>query len=138
MRTNTIETQETKETEGTPSKRKPTAKKSTQRAKKAGGKSKADRANKKAQVSALLKRVKGAALAEIMATTGWQGHTVRGFVRILGNRGGEKIESSKNRRPTSRVPRRRISFSAACLPGFGSRCFACGSGRRVPTGSRPS
>jgi hypothetical protein len=30
------------------------------------------------------------------AATGWQRHTVRGFVSILGSKGGEKIESSKN------------------------------------------
>jgi hypothetical protein len=31
-----------------------------------------------------------------METTAWQAHTVRGFVSILGSKGGEKIESSKN------------------------------------------
>ena len=31
-----------------------------------------------------------------MEATGWQKHTVRGFVSILGEKGGEKIESSKN------------------------------------------
>jgi hypothetical protein len=31
-----------------------------------------------------------------MAATGWQKHTVRGFVSILGSKGGEKIESSKS------------------------------------------
>ena len=66
------------------------------RAKKAAGKRKADRANKKAEVIALMKRAKGATLAEIMKATGWQPHTVRGFVSILGSKGGEKIESSKN------------------------------------------
>jgi hypothetical protein len=29
-------------------------------------------------------------------STGWRKHTVRGFVSILGSKGGEKIESSKN------------------------------------------
>lgn len=52
--------------------------------------------NKKAAVIALLKRTKGATLDEIVALTGWQKHTVRGFVSILGSQGGEKIESSKS------------------------------------------
>ena len=66
------------------------------RGKKVVGKPKADRANKKAEVIAMMKRAKGATLAEIMKATGWQPHTVRGFVSILGSKGGEKIESSKN------------------------------------------
>jgi cell division septation protein DedD len=66
------------------------------RAKKPAGKPKADRANKKAEVIAMMKRAKGATLAEIMAVTKWQAHTVRGFVSILGSKGGEKIESVKN------------------------------------------
>ena len=64
-------------------------------AKKPAGRA-SDRTNKKAEVIAMMKRAKGATLAEIMATTGWQRHTVRGFVSILGSKGGEKIESSKN------------------------------------------
>jgi len=28
--------------------------------------------------------------------TGWQKHTVRGFVSILGSKGGQKVDSSKN------------------------------------------
>ena len=55
-----------------------------------------DRSNKKAEVIAMMKRAKGATLAEIMETTGWQKHTVRGFVSILGSKGGQSIESSKN------------------------------------------
>ena len=74
-------------------KRKP-AKKAT-RAKKAG-KPEAARANKKAAVIALMKRAKGATLTEIMKATDWQAHSVRGFISILGRKGGEKIESSKN------------------------------------------
>ena len=61
----------------------------------AAGKPKADRSNKKAEVIALMKHAKGATLAEIMKATGWQAHTVRGIVSILGKKGGEKIESSK-------------------------------------------
>src|SRR3984957_3393319 len=52
--------------------------------------------NKKAEVIAMMKRAKGATLAEIVEATGWQKHTVRGFVSILGSKGGQKIESSKN------------------------------------------
>jgi hypothetical protein len=72
------------------------AAKKSGRAKKAPAKPKADRANKKAEVIAMMKRAKGATLPEIMKATGWQAHTVRGFVSILGSKGGEKIESSKN------------------------------------------
>jgi hypothetical protein len=35
-------------------------------------------------------------LVDAMEATAWQPHTVRGFVSILGSKGGEKIESSKN------------------------------------------
>ena len=56
----------------------------------------ADRGNKKAEVIALMKRPKGVTLAEIMEATGWQRHTVRGFVSILGSKGGHTIESTKN------------------------------------------
>jgi uncharacterized membrane protein len=52
--------------------------------------------NKKAEVIAMMKRAKGATMAEIIEATGWQKHTVRGFVSILGSKGGQKIESSKN------------------------------------------
>jgi integrase/recombinase XerD len=64
-------------------------------AKKASTKSKADATNKKAEVIALMKRSKGATMAEIMKATGWQAHTVRGFVSILGKK-GMKTESSKS------------------------------------------
>ena len=55
-----------------------------------------ERSNKKAEVIAMMKRAKGATLAEIMEVTSWQAHTVRGFVSILGSKGGVKVESSKN------------------------------------------
>jgi hypothetical protein len=44
----------------------------------------------------MMKRVKGVTLAEIMEATGWQKHTVQGFVSTLGSRGGNKIESTRN------------------------------------------
>jgi hypothetical protein len=55
-----------------------------------------ERGNKKTEVIAMMKRAKGATLPEIMEATGWQKDTVRGFVSILGSKGGETIESSKN------------------------------------------
>jgi len=55
-----------------------------------------ERSNKKAEVIAMMKRARGVTLADIMAATGWQKHTVRGFVSLLGSRGGEKVESTKN------------------------------------------
>jgi hypothetical protein len=82
-------------TKRTPAKKAKPAKKAS-RAKKPARKPHADRANKKAEVIAMMKRAKGATLAEIMAVTKWQAHTVRGFVSILGNKGEETIESSKN------------------------------------------
>jgi hypothetical protein len=57
---------------------------------------KAERTNKKAEVIAMMKRARGVTLVEIVETTGWQKHTVRGFVSILGSKAGLKIESSKN------------------------------------------
>jgi hypothetical protein len=47
-------------------------------------------------VIALMKRTKGATLSQIMEATGWQKHTVRGFVSVLGHQGGAQIESTKN------------------------------------------
>lgn len=55
-----------------------------------------ERTNKKAEVIALMKLAKGATLAEIMEMTGWQKHTVRGFVSILAARAARK----SNRRTT--------------------------------------
>jgi len=78
-----------KTTKKTKSAKKPAA------AKKARAKD-TERSNKKAEVIALMKRAKGVTLAEIMKATGWQPHTVRGFVSIVASKGGEKIESSKS------------------------------------------
>ena len=51
--------------------------------------------SKKNQVLALISRKNGATLDEIMTATGWQKHTVRGFIAILGKK-GTKIESFKS------------------------------------------
>jgi predicted transcriptional regulator len=78
------------------SKKAKASKKAKPAAKKASAKPAVERSNKKAEVIAMMKRAKGATLAEIMELTAWQKHTIRGFVSILGKKGGEKIESSKN------------------------------------------
>jgi len=75
--------------------------KASKKAKPPAGKKSADkpateRSNKKAEVIAMMKRAKGVTLAEIGELTGWQKHTIRGFVSLLGSKGGEKVESSKN------------------------------------------
>jgi hypothetical protein len=51
--------------------------------------------SKKAQVLALISRKNGATLDEIMTVTGWQKHTVRGFISILG-KNGVTVESSRS------------------------------------------
>ena len=61
---------------------------------KPAGKPKPEPSNQ-AEVIAMMKQ-KGATQPESKEATGWQKHTVRGFVSILGSEGGEKIESSKN------------------------------------------
>ncbi len=69
----------------------------TQRRPRERGKAQPNRARtKSAEVIAMMKRARGVTLAEIIAATGWQKHTVRGFVSILGSKGGENVESSKN------------------------------------------
>jgi hypothetical protein len=55
------------------------AKKAAQ-AKKPAGKQKADRANKKVEVIAMMKRAKGAMLPELMRAFKWRAHSVRGFI----------------------------------------------------------
>jgi len=86
---------DTAKPEGSKAKKAKPAKKAA-RANEPARKLKADGTNKKAEVIAMMKRAKGATLPEIIEATGWQPHTVRGFVSILGSKGGEKIDSSKN------------------------------------------
>ncbi len=53
--------------------------------------------SKKAEVLDLLRRKQGVTLAEIMELTGWQSHTVRGFVSgTLVTKLGLKVESFRN------------------------------------------
>ena len=62
--------------------------------------------SKKAEVLELMRRAKGATLAEIMKATGWQAHTVRGFVSgTLVKKQGLKVESfrSEDKERTYRV-----------------------------------
>ena len=47
-------------------------------------------------VLAMIARPKGATLDEIMKATGWQRHTVRGFISIQGRKPGIDIDSAKN------------------------------------------
>ncbi len=70
MITNTSDSEKAKGRRTAAKKAKPAKKPAKPR--KVPGKPKADRANKKAEVIALMKRAKGATLAEIVAATGWQ------------------------------------------------------------------
>ena len=80
------------------------------------GKPTAHRASKKAEVIAMLRRSKGATLAEIMAATKWQAHTVRGFISILGS----EARRSSRRRTTGNRPHPQVAGDYAIerrIPG---------------------
>src|SRR5687767_15909364 len=50
-------------------------------------------ASKGAMILDLLRRAKGATLPQIMEVTGWQAHSVRGFISTAGKKPGIEIES---------------------------------------------
>ena len=52
--------------------------------------------SKGAKILEMIRRAKGATLAEIMKATEWQAHSVRGFISTAGKKQGIKIESAKS------------------------------------------
>ncbi len=68
------------------------AKAGKKRAVRSGGRAQ----SKGARILEMIGREKGASLAEIMKATGWQAHSVRGFISTAGTKHGVKIESLKN------------------------------------------
>jgi Protein of unknown function (DUF3489) len=52
--------------------------------------------SKSANVVALVARTNGATLAELMKATGWQAHSVRGFLSTASSKRGLTIQSLKN------------------------------------------
>jgi Protein of unknown function (DUF3489) len=52
--------------------------------------------SKSAKVLALLARTNGASLTELMKATGWQAHSIRGFLSTASRKRGLTIESLKN------------------------------------------
>ncbi len=76
----------------TPAKKTPKAPKKPASAKSDG----AREGSKTAKILDMLKRSEGATLKEIMKATGWQPHSVRGFVSgTLGKKMGLKVQSAK-------------------------------------------
>lgn len=70
--------------------------KSAQKVGKAKRETKSPRAGSKtATILDLIGRAKGATLAEIATATGWQSHSLRGFLSTAGKKHNVKIESEK-------------------------------------------
>jgi hypothetical protein len=81
----------------TPAKKAPKAKKVAKKSKPAKEPKAARTGSKSEEVIALLKRKGGATMAEIVALTGWQKHTTRGWVSgFLGKKMGIAVESFKS------------------------------------------
>jgi hypothetical protein len=68
--------------------------------------------SRKDVIIALISRPNGAMLPEIMTATGWQAHSVRGMISILGRKGGLPIKSTKNtageRTYTAAAPKKKV------------------------------
>ena len=82
----------------TPAKKAPKSAKRAKQPRKAAEPEKpaARQGSKTAQILELLKRPSGATLQELMATTEWQPHSVRGFISgTLGKKLGLTVESAK-------------------------------------------
>jgi uncharacterized protein DUF3489 len=61
-----------------------------------GAKPAAREGSRKAELLALLQRTDGATLEELMTTSGWQAHSVRGFLSgTVGKKMGLKVDSAK-------------------------------------------
>jgi hypothetical protein len=90
-------------------KKKPKASKSTRPAarrkaiKGTAGSVKPREGSHKAKVIAMIQRKGGATLEDIVNATGWQKHTVRGFISILGSKGGMKVTSTRRETDGARV-----------------------------------
>ena len=89
------------ERKGAPKRRKPgTAAQPTKQAKaekKSLRKAASPRAQGKGEkILEMIRRPKGATLAEIMTATGWQAHSVRGFISTAAKKHRVKIESERN------------------------------------------
>jgi hypothetical protein len=81
----------------TPAKKASKAKTAAKKSKPAKEPKAARTGSKSEEVIAMLKRKNGATMAEIMAHTGWQKHTTRGWVSgFLGKKMGIEVESFKN------------------------------------------
>ena len=57
----------------------------------------------KATVLAMIQRPGGATLDEIMAATGWQKHTIRGFISVAPKRAGLTVTSTRRESDKARV-----------------------------------